>query len=230
MSKVVALSGWKRSGKDSAVEYLVENHGFKRQGFADALKDSVSKEFQISRNDLDNPATKERPLLDFPVEPKDEFTTMLHRFMVREFRTNGGYAPDTGYVKIENGKMQTWLFDKWEQLYQTPRSLAILKGSVNRSVQSDYWVTKVVENIYNNPFANFAISDLRYRSEVEQLRKSFGDSLTTIRIERFDTNPSTDPSENDLDDTKFDYVVKNKGTKEELFAQLKEIATKLQTN
>jgi hypothetical protein len=225
--KVIAISGWKGSGKDLSAEYLVENHGFKRVSFADPLKDSVALEYGITREWLDDPKMKERPIFHMPVESKDEFTKMIHNFMVREFRTSGWYKPDVSNIRIENGRFETFLFDRWDQLFWTPRALAILKGSTNRSIQSNFWVEKAIENITFNPKLNYVISDLRYRSEVEQLKEAFGNNLVTVRLERFDVNPSTDPSETDLDRNKFDYIIKNKGEKEAVFAWLKEIVSKL---
>jgi hypothetical protein len=67
---------------------------------------------------------------------------------------------------------------------------------------------------------NFVISDLRYRSEVEQLRQAFGKNLITVRINRFDSVNSTDPSERDLDNYKFDVTIDNVGTLEELYYKL----------
>jgi hypothetical protein len=226
MSKIIALSGFKGSGKDICADFLVKNHGFKRVSFADALKDMVASEFGITRSWLDDPSRKEFPIHWLPVESKDEFTKMIHTFMVREFKTFKNFSPDPGYVRVENGKLESFIHDRWEQLYQTPRSLAILKGSVNRSVKSDYWVRKAIEDI-NSVDGKYVISDLRYRSEIDQLKEAFGEVLTTVRIERFDSSPSSDPSELDLNDSKFDHYLNNKKTKEEVFAQLKEILDKL---
>ena len=227
-NRIIALSGWKKSGKDTASEILIKEHGFTRISFADPLKDMVAEEYGIERSWLDNPEFKESPLLNLPVEPKDDFSKMLHMFMVREFRTKQGDGPEAESVKIEDGKMLTLRCGIWEQLYQTPRSLAILKGSVNRSVRSNYWVKKAIQAMKSKETNAFVISDLRYKSELEQLRKAFKDSLTTIRINRFDTNPSTDPSENDLDDVSFDFVIENRGTKEEFFEKLKETISQIQ--
>lgn len=38
---IVGLSGYARSGKDTVAEYLVDNYGFKRVAFADAIKDAL---------------------------------------------------------------------------------------------------------------------------------------------------------------------------------------------
>lgn len=41
MSMLIGLSGWARSGKDTAAEYLVEQKGFTRVAFADPLREAL---------------------------------------------------------------------------------------------------------------------------------------------------------------------------------------------
>lgn len=228
--KVIAISGWKHSGKDTCADYLIKNHNFTRIGFADPLKDMVAKEYGVKREWLDDPQYKDLPLIGMPIESKDDFTRTIHNFMLGEFRTVGGYKPDKGYVRTENDYLETFIFDEWEKLYQTPRSLCILKGSVNRSVRSNYWVSKAIDSIKTSNLNNVVISDMRYKSEMQQLREAFENNLITIRINRFSNNPSQDPSETDLDNAKFDFIVENKGEKEEFFAQLQEIISKIQAS
>ena len=42
MKQILLLSGYARSGKDSAANLLEEEHGYRRFAFADALKEMVS--------------------------------------------------------------------------------------------------------------------------------------------------------------------------------------------
>jgi hypothetical protein len=215
--KVIAISGFKSSGKDSAANYLVQNHGFQRVAFADPLKDMVSQLFGIDRSWLDDPTKKELPLKKYPAPATDGFTQMISNFMVREFRTLSGFQVDVKYTRVNNGTLQTF-HNQWENLYHTPRSLAILLGSSMRAGASNFWVGQAINNIRANENRFYVISDLRYKSEMEQLKEAFGDDLVTIRINRFDSSPSNDPSERDLDEVKHDHTLENKGTKEEFFS------------
>lgn len=207
---IIAISGWKRSGKDTVSEYLTKEFGFTRVSFADPLKDMVAEEYNIPRSYCDDPRYKEAPILKLPAVPKDEFTRKIQDMLKAE---------------IKNG-------------YWTPRALCILKGSINRAVDSSYWVKKTIDKIRSfrayDSAANdlwpteakdltnkFVISDLRYRSEVEQLKNVFGNGLITIRVNRFDNISTTDPSERDLDDFKFDYTIENKEDLESLFIKVK---------
>lgn len=215
--KVIALSGYKRSGKDTAAEVLIQN-GYTRVAFADVLKDMAAEEYGIPRSHFDDPAYKERPILSLPVEPKDDFTEMVTKFMLKEFRTEGGNMP-LGYY-IESGVLYGVMGRHIEKVYWTPRALAILKGSVNRSVKSDYWVSKAIQAA-SEVDGPVVITDMRYKSEMQQLRYAFGDSLMTVRVNRFDSTESQDPSERDLDSASFDVILENKGSLEEFLNKVK---------
>jgi hypothetical protein len=217
MSKVIALSGWKRSGKDTAAEVLIQN-GYTRVAFADVLKDMVAEEYSIPRSHCDDPAFKESPILHLPVIPKDNFTKTIAELMFREFRTKDGAAA-TDYSYDEDENLVGVFGRQAEKLYWTPRALCILKGSVNRAVRSDYWVSRAIE-IAKKVNGNVVITDLRYRSEVDQLRAAFGEQLETVRINRFDECQSKDPSERDLDSATFDVTIENKGTLEQFLGRV----------
>ena len=231
--KVIAISGWKRSGKDTAANLLISS-GYERVAFADVLKDMVAKEYNIPREHCDDPNFKEAPILHLPVTPKDDFSLLIANFMYKEFRSAGGQIAMEPYVDPSGAFLGVMGRDA-AQLYWTPRALCILKGSVNRAVTSTFWTERAISQIknhsqavytdlpYNRNLKGFVISDLRYQSEVDQLRAAFGKNLITVRVERFETSPSTDPSERNLDNAKFDVVLTNKGTLEEFEQKVKDL-------
>lgn len=226
--KVIAVSGWKRSGKDTVAQMLVKA-GFQRMAFADVLKDMVAIEYGIPREHCDSDAHKEAPILSLPVNPRDSFSLNLSKHLYKEFRDDRGRQP-TDYYLDDAGQFSGTCGRDLVQLYWTPRALCILKGSSNRTVTSDYWVQRLIKDIGcvqdSGNVQLFVVSDLRFRSEVEQLKEAFGDNLVTVRINRFDTNPSADASENDLNDHKFDITIENRGTLEELDNKVKELLCK----
>jgi hypothetical protein len=222
--KLIAISGWKQNGKDTLADYLIAKHGATRVSFADPLKDLAAAEYGIPREDLDLPSRKEQPILSMPVDPQDAFSRMLSEFMFKEFRDAGGAQPtEFDYVQ---GKFQGINQGSYTQLFWTPRALAILKGSSNRAVRSDFWVAQAIK-LANTKEGIVVISDLRYKSELKQMRDAFGDKMTTLRVQRYDTSPSSDPSERDLDDGVFDFHVENKGTLEELYAKMEAILAQI---
>ena len=214
---ILALSAFKGSGKDTLADYLVQRHDFVRVAFADPLKDQVAEMFSIPRDTLDDPNFKESPLLNFPVKPQDDYSKMIANFMVKEFRSREGKTSQVffassgeGIVQDANGRPQ------YETLYWTPRALAILIGSTMRSTDSSHWVKQAIKKIHEQN-KNVVITDLRYKSEINQLKEEFGDKVVTVRISRYESSPSSDPSELDLLDFKHDYDLDNKGSREDFF-------------
>ena len=242
---IIALSGFKGSGKDELASYLVKKYGFTRTSFADPLKDSVAEEYGIDRLSLDDPKRKESPILDLPIDPQDKFTKMVTESMFKEFRSKDGFQPTaytykndkfygvfsvlmaTGEVYEPSKHQGRDVMSGYLEVYHTPRSLAILKGSTNRVVASNFWVQKAISKINFSSSNLHVISDFRYRSEGAQLVKVFGKDVTFVRINRFKDSPSSDPSERDLDEYLFDHHIDN--TKELSYAhlQLEDILKKL---
>lgn len=181
---VIALSGWKMSGKDTATDLMVREYGFTRLSFADALKEMVAAQYNIPLDYMHQPGKKEMPLAQYPVIPGDPFAEQIQKMLGRELISG----------------------------FWTPRALCILEGSIKRSVYSNYWVRQVITGL--DPGENYVISDMRYKSEADTLKLLLPD-LVTIRIERFDSIDTQDPSERNLDDYRFDYTLQNRGTKEQ---------------
>jgi hypothetical protein len=190
---IFLISGWKRSGKDTVGDFLQNTFNFKRCSFASTLKDMVADEYEIDRASIDDQALKEEPLLHLPVAPKDAFSEHVSSFMKGEFKSVNG------------------------QLYWTRRALCILEGSIKRTVDSNYWVSRALQDL--SQFDDIVITDARYRSEIKAVRdvaNQCNNPVYTIRINRFDTSPSQDASERDLDNYSFDFTISNKGTLDDL--------------
>lgn len=221
MSAILALSAWKNSGKDCAAEYLIKKHGFIRVAFADALKELVATQYNIPLNYLHDSEYKEAPLLQYPVETKDGFGSIIHNFMAGEFRSAKGEIPL--HMATPDWRTVGHLGYDEVPVFWTPRALAILEGSVKRSASSVYWVQQVINkiNVYKGSGQDkFVITDMRYISEAEQLREAFEHELVTCRINRFDTSPSSDPSERNLDRHEFNYVIENRSSLSDFYLEV----------
>lgn len=194
---VIALSGWKGSGKDTVASYLVKEYGFTQLSFAAKLKDLVASTYGVPREDLDNPTKKEMPLVTYPAIPTDPFSEAVHIMLKDELKSG----------------------------FWTPRALCILEGSIKRAVHPNFWVKTVVEEIINNQYQDkFVISDMRYQSEADILKLLLNNkNLHTVRVERYDTITTNDPSERNLDAYKFDFLLFNQSTKEDLYEQVDHI-------
>lgn len=189
LPRCIAMSGWRRSGKDTCADFLVREYGYRKASFAASLKDMVSTTYRVPREYMDSQTHKEMPLHEYPAVSSDKFTADL----------------------------QNKLHDELRSGFWTPRALLILEGSVKRAVNANFWVQTVAKEILASPpGVNWVISDMRYKSEADTLRILLP-SLITMRLDRFDSIDTQDPSERDLDDYKFDIVAGNRGTQEELY-------------
>lgn len=193
LGRVVALSGWKGSGKDTVANYLVTQYDYTQLSFAARLKDGVASTYGVPREDLDDPSRKEMPLVSYPAIPTDPFSETVHMMLRQELHSG----------------------------YWTPRALCILEGSVKRSVYSNYWIRSIIQEIMDNPDKKYVISDLRYQSEADTLKMFIPESmLSLVRVCRFDTISTQDPSERNLDGYNFDQYLYNTSSMEALHAAI----------
>ena len=210
---VLGVSGWKKSGKDTLADFLINKEGYERVAFADVLKEITAETYGLDKNIFYNQSVKEAPIKSLPVNPKDEFTKTIANFMEKEFRT-------------EDGKIGCILSDR---LYWTPRALLILEGSIKRAVNCDFWVQKTFNKIQeiqkNENKYRFVITDLRYKNEMESLVDIFGDRFVSCRVNRFETVDSTDPSERDLDEAEFDFTIGNRSSLDDFLEEVENLAS-----
>lgn len=60
MTKLIGIVGWAGSGKDTAANFLVKNHNYRRESFASSLKDAVAAIFHWPRNMLEGHTEESR--------------------------------------------------------------------------------------------------------------------------------------------------------------------------
>ena len=108
----------------------------------------------------------------------------------------------------------------------TPRKMLQLIGTdlFRNQLHPNTWVNATFANYHDN---NWIITDVRFPNELEAIKKHNG---ITIRINRGLVERTGKMiqgpehiSETALDDAKFDYVIENNGTIEELIKQVKKI-------
>ena len=226
MKHLIAISGWKRSGKDTVGSILRNKIEATRLSFADALKVMVSVKYDIPMEMLHSQDLKETPLLNMPVTPKDSFSLAIIRMMSEEFRYKDGMKCGID-LKLVNDSFIQHFTQYSHKLYWTPRALLILEGSIARSTNPNFWIDKAINGLSSD--TNYVITDVRYRNEIDSLKEKCKDhKVISIRVNRFDTCDSTDPSERDLDNYKFDYVINNKSTLDDLESQINDILEDIQ--
>jgi hypothetical protein len=80
-----------------------------------------------------------------------------------------------------------------------------------------FWARILAKKLSEERPEYVVISDWRYEEELNHLKTIFPDAtMKKIRINRANISPSKDPSEHDLDNFGFNYIVKNNGSLDDL--------------
>jgi hypothetical protein len=197
---IIAFSGVKFAGKDTAAEVLIRSYGFKRIGLADKLKDICSDVFNVPRQHMDDPTMKEAPFT-IPVSISSIHVDTLLRTLARD-----GYAFEfysTYEILCENfmGKILTSIRDM----------LQTVGTDICRTfIQDDIWLSyvKTAVKIREVPIV---ITDARFKNERDYL-KSLGAVLVLVKRSGL-SNVSSHISENQLgEDSDYDVIVNNSTT------------------
>jgi hypothetical protein len=165
---IIAFSGAKFAGKDTAAEILIKRHKFKRIGLADKLKDICSEVFQISRTDMDDPSKKEYPFkkqVDISVENIDELLRRIKRDGF-EFNYEEVYKQ---ICKDFHGKILTSIRDM----------LQTVGTDICRTfIKDDIWLEYIRKDLSFDD--NIVITDARFKNERDYL-KGIGAALILIQ-------------------------------------------------
>jgi hypothetical protein len=201
---IIAFSGIKFSGKDTAAEGLIRFHKFKRIGLADKLKDICSEVFNISRHDMDNPEMKES-LFETAISLGPTHIDSLLKTLLRD-----GYDfefDDTREFLCKN------FMDK--KLTSIREVLQVVGTDICRTyVKDDIWL-EYIKNTIINYNGNIVVTDARFKNERDFLR-TIG-AVTILVIRPGYENKSSHVSENQLGtEDEYDVIVNNNSSIVEL--------------
>jgi hypothetical protein len=207
---IIGVCGFIGSGKDTVADYLVNFHEFRRESFANSLKDAVASVFGWDRTMLEG-RTKQ----------------------AREWRE----------------QVDPWWSERLNMPELTPRLMLQLWGTevCRRGFHDDIWIASL-ENKLRNSTDNIVISDCRFPNEIKSIRNAGG---IVVRVKRgeepewykdaADMNAGDKctnwalasgrmkklgihASETAWVGTKFDHILDNNGTIDDLFEQVKNLA------
>lgn len=223
-NKIIAIAGLKGSGKDTATsmfEYLLNapkpfrtywwykkglrfHKKWKTTAFAKPLKEVLAVILRVNLENFESRSFKENCYVHL-----DTLTTHYS-----DGTTPEKYLNDNQFNKyIKSGEPIP--SDYWI----TVRQLMQYCGT---DVLRKYLSDKLWINCTLNTVDNLIISDLRFRVELEELRKR---CAIVIYIDRPGTVPGTHSSEREvidlLNEDKFDYIISNNKTFKDLFNQIK---------
>jgi hypothetical protein len=204
---IIGICGFIGSGKDTAADYLVNLHGFRRESFANSLKDAVAHVFGWDRTMLEGRTTQARAWRE-QVDP--------------------------------------WWAERLNMPNLTPRWVLQHWGTevCRRSFHDDIWIASL-ENKLRNSKDDIVISDCRFPNEIQSIKAAGGIVVRIVRGPEPDwyeaalsANRGPDgnatwslsrqqleklkihPSETAWVGTKFDAVLDNNYSFDDLYAQV----------
>lgn len=205
---ILSISGLIGSGKDTIADYLTTHHGFRRLSWASSLKDAVSVVFGWDRTLLDGVTRSSR-----------------------EWRE----------------QVDTWWSNRLNIPNLTPRWVLQYWGTdvLRSNFHDDIWVASLERKLYNTD-DSVVITDSRFPNEIEAIKRVGG---TTIRVTRGPnpewwpiailatrdwshirneaveklTEMGIHPSEWSSVGLKYDHMIDNNGTIEELHSQISQV-------
>lgn len=199
MAKIIGISGLIGSGKDTVADYLVNYHEFRRESFASTLKDAVAAVFGWDRTMLEGRTRQSR-----------EWREQVDQWWAQRL--------------CIPGLTPRWILQYWGT------------DVCRNYFHDEIWVASL-ENKLRQSSDNIVISDVRFPNEVKAIRSNQGLLVCVERgpkpkwyedaLDGVDTMkaywPSVHPSEYSWVTTKFDLVIDNNGTIEQLYSQIKNL-------
>jgi len=199
---IIGICGFIGSGKDTIADYLTNFHGFRRESFANSLKDAVAQVFGWDRMMLEG-RTKQ----------------------AREWRE----------------QVDPWWAERLDMPNLTPRWILQYWGTevCRKGFHDDIWIASL-ENKLRNSRDDIVISDCRFPNEIKSIKNAGGMVLRVVRgpepvwydfalavntgtdpsAQRFLSRYSIHASETAWVGTKFDAVMDNNSSIDDLYAQV----------
>ena len=212
---IIGVCGFIGSGKDTIADYLTNFHGFRRESFASTLKDAVSQVFGWDRTLLEGRTKQAREWRE-RVDPwwaeRLNIPTLTPRWILQYWGTEvcrAGFHDDIWIASLEN-KLRHSLDDIVISDCRFPNEIRAIKNAGGRVIR----VTRGPEPAW-------------YDSAVSVNRGPNGNStwaLSQRKLEKFGVHAS----ETAWVGTKFDCVLDNNATVDDLFAQINDLLASLQ--
>ena len=210
-SMIIGVCGFIGSGKDTVADYLTNFHEFRRESFANSLKDAVSMVFGWDRTLLEGRTKQAREWR----EQRDEWWSS---------RLGQEITP-------------RWILQYWGT------------EVCRRAFHDDIWIA-ALENKLRNSKDDIVISDCRFPNEIKSIKNAGGIVVRVVRGQEpkwynaamaYNRGPNGNTewalskakldrlkihaSETAWVGTKFDHVLDNNGTIDDLFAQVKNLVS-----
>jgi len=113
---------------------------------------------------------------------------------------------------------------------KTVREFLIEDSAQNKLINNDpaFWIRLLVQQIKNEVPKFLVISDWRYKEEYDHLKFAFPEAeIIKVRIVRDSVIVNNDKSEHELDSERFNFMICNNGTLEELHKECSKILNRM---
>lgn len=213
MVKIIGISGFIGSGKDTVADYLVNYHGFRRESFANTLKDAVSNVFGWDRTMLEGRTKASREWRE-QVDPwwaeRLNMPYLTPRWILQYWGTNvcrQNFHDDIWVASLEN-KLSQSLDNIVISDVRFPNEVAAIRRSGGQVICVDRgekpeWYTCAMFTLQTPEDDQWIISDR-------------GQDMPS----RY---PEVHPSEWAWLNTNFDAIIDNNGTVDELYQKIKNL-------
>lgn len=208
---IIGICGFIGSGKDTAADYLVNFHGFRRESFASALKDAIGAVFGWDRDLLEGrtkQAREWREQVDSWWSERLDIPTLTPRWVLQHWGTEvcrHGFHDDIWIASLEN-KIRTSQDDVVISDCRFPNEIRAIKKTggavswIRRGDLPEWYNTALKENSLDH-------SDRRILEET-------GGSMAQ-------KYPKIHASEWAWIGTDFDHIIDNNSSIEDLYGRLK---------
>ncbi len=119
----------------------------------------------------------------------------------------------------------------YENKTEMSRAMLLFIGKVTSCVNKDYFISNVIQKISVDRIEYPVITDIRFKKEQSYLKDYYVNSFIHINIvnSRIDTSAKCykDASETECLKFKYDYIIENNGTLEELELKMKDLAKRI---
>ena len=192
---VLGLRGKRGAGKDFLTKNVLSPYyGAKPYAFADELKRQVKESYGLTDLHMSDLKLKEAPLLEYPVNPKDELAKVICSF----FSSNKAFPTIDG------------------KEYWSPRLMLIAEAQYKRAIDPDYWANFIFRKITSEGPEFAVITDVRFpETEGMMIKEKLNGKVIDIKrpLEMRGLQAElNDPSETAMDNwPHYDAVVSNIG-------------------
>ena len=208
---IIGICGLIGAGKDTAADYLVNLHHFRRESFANTLKDAVAQVFGWDRTMLEG-RTKQsrewREQVDTWWAERLKMPELTPRWVLQQWGTNvlrTGFHDDIWIASLEN------------KLRNTTDDVVITDCRFPNEIKAIKAAGGLVVCIARGPEPEW------YDAAVEYNRGPNGNSQWALSKRQLDRD-KVHPSEYSWVGTKFDRVLDNNGSLDNLYQQVRDLA------